>query len=155
MHVVVNRIDPRRCGQSFSLGAEGQLQHRFHGPVKTLGAAPPFGAERAVVGNTACDERMRELKQDRRAPGEKQDNLALKHQERRARAGRCVARADWGEPWADHVARGSPWQVARADDATFHRLSLFGFSSQALSLLNSPFVLLICIVRIRQVLQIS
>ena len=120
MHVVVNRVNPRRRGQSFSLGTKAQLQHRFQGPVKAPGAAPPFGAERAVVGNTACDERMRELKQDRRAPGEKEDNLALKHPGRAARAGRCVTRADWGEPRADHVARESPWQVARADDATFH-----------------------------------
>ena len=89
MHVVVNRVNPRRRGQSFSLGTKAQLQHRFQGPVKAPGAAPPFGAERAVVGNTACDERMRELKQDRRAPGEKEDNLALKHPDRGARAVRC------------------------------------------------------------------
>jgi hypothetical protein len=125
MHVVVNRVDPRHRGQSFSLGTKAQLQHRFQGPVKAPGAAPPFGAERAVVGNTACDERMRELKQDRRASGEKEDNLALKHPGRCARAGRCVTRADWGEPRADHLAWEIPWQVARADDAAFHRVSLF------------------------------
>jgi hypothetical protein len=90
VHVVVSRVDPRRRGQSFSLGTKAQLQHRFQGPVKAPGAAPPFAAKRAVVGNTACDERMRELKEDRRAPGEKQDNLALKHPEHRARTGRCV-----------------------------------------------------------------
>jgi hypothetical protein len=90
MHVVVNRVNPRRRGQSFSLGTKAKLQHRFQGPVKAPGAAPPFGAERAVVGNTPCDERMRELKQDRWAPGEKQDNLA---EASRPRARRAVRRA--------------------------------------------------------------
>jgi hypothetical protein len=61
MDAVVNRVDPGRGGESFALGAKRQLQHRSQGPVKTLGAAPPFGIERAMLGNTICDERMREL----------------------------------------------------------------------------------------------
>ena len=78
MHAIVNRIDPRRHREGLCLGAEAESQHRVERTAKASRPPPGLSTEGAVIGNAPGHQRMRELEQDGRAPGQKQDDLSLK-----------------------------------------------------------------------------
>jgi len=77
VHAVVDRVDASRNRQGLALGAETEPQHRLEGAVKASCAPPRLAAKRAVIGDALRHQRMRELEQDGRAPGQKQDNFFL------------------------------------------------------------------------------
>ena len=84
LHIVVDRIDARDDEPGFGLGAERKSQHRVEGALKAPHPAPGCRAKSAVVGDTLRDEGVRELQQDGRRPGEKENDLTLKFPSDRA-----------------------------------------------------------------------
>ncbi len=100
MHATVDRVDPLQSDLRVPLSAEREPEHGIDGAVQAAAPATVLGTERAVVGNPARHERVRELEQDGRTPGEEQHDLPLELRGQGAGAGRPV-----GESHGAHGAR--------------------------------------------------
>ncbi len=90
MHATVDRVDPLQSDLRVPLSAEREPEHGIDGAVQAAAPATVLGTERAVVGNPARHERVRELEQDGWTPGEEPHHLPLELRGQRAGAGRPV-----------------------------------------------------------------
>src|SRR5262245_9110437 len=77
VHAIVDRVDSRQDRPGLLVGAEAEVEHRVEGVEEAPQPAPVVDMERAVVGDTLGHERVSELQEDGRAPGDEQDDLPL------------------------------------------------------------------------------
>ena len=110
-------LNPIQNDPRVPLSAEREPEHGIDGAVQAAEPAIALGTERAVVGHPARHERVRELEQDGRTPGEEQHDLPLELRGQGAGAGRPV-----GESHRAHGARTPGGR--RAGQLRAHRATL-------------------------------